>query len=89
MNWKDLWELARTPMAAPESRSLKRLRFVWLGLCVMLALSIGQLAFLQSLMGVKGALVPLMLLFVVPVVGWRYFRLKRIADDRWLFEERR
>ena len=88
MIWKDLWELAKTPMAAPESRSLKHMRFVWLLLCLMLALSIGQLALLRSLMGVKGALVPLVLLIVVPVFGWRYFRLKRIADDRWLFEER-
>ena len=84
MSWKDPWELAKTPMAAPESRSLKHMRFVWL----LLALSIGQLALLRSLMGVKGALVPLVLLIVVPVFGWRYFRLKRIADDRWLFEER-
>ncbi len=88
MNWKDLWELAKTPMAAPETRSLKRMRLVWLLLCVILALSIGQLALLKSLMGVKGALIPLALLIVAPVLGWRYFRLKRIADDRWLFEER-
>lgn len=88
MTLKDLWELAKTPMAAPESLSLKRMRIAWLCLCVMLALSIGQLAYLKSVMGPKAALIPLPLLLIVPILGWRYFHLKRIADDRWLFEER-
>ena len=35
MTLKDLWELAKTPMAAPESLSLKRMRIAWLCLCVM------------------------------------------------------
>ena len=88
MTFKEMWELAKTPMAAPESLKLKRMRIAWLLLCVLLAFSIGQLSLLKTLLGLKGALIPLALLMVVPVLGWRYFRLKRIADDRWLYEER-
>lgn len=88
MTYRDLWELAKTPMAAPETVKLKRMRVAWLVLCVLLALTIGQLQFLKALFGVKASLIPLALLFVVPILGYRYFRLKRIADDRWLYEER-
>lgn len=37
-----LWfDLLRTPMAAPETRELRRMRRTWQGLCVLLALVAG------------------------------------------------
>lgn len=88
MTLKDMWELARTPMAAPETKQLRRLRYSWMTLCVLLAISVSQLSLIEQLVGKMGALVPLSLVVMVPLLGWRYFRLKRIADDRWLYEER-
>lgn len=88
MTFKEMWELAKTPMAAPETKSLRRLRLAWMILCVLLALSIGQLALLKSIFGNLAALIPFLLVIAVPLLGWRYFYLKRVADDLWLYEER-
>lgn len=47
-----LWlDLLRTPMAAPESRRLKRLRIAWQMLCLLTALSVGFISPLHDLLG--------------------------------------
>lgn len=88
MTLSDLWQLAKTPMAAPETSSLKRLRYCWMILCILAAVSVGQIAFLKTLFGSRAGLIPLALLLCVMIVGWVYFRAKRSADDAWLYEER-
>ena len=40
-----LWlDLLRTPMAAPETGALRRMRLVWQGLCLSVALVVGFFA---------------------------------------------
>ncbi|ASY46737.1 MULTISPECIES: hypothetical protein [Sphingomonadales] len=51
-----LWlDMLRTPMAAPETRDLRRLRRIWQVLCLLLAASV---AGLQPLMRISGQAAP-------------------------------
>lgn len=71
----------KTPMAAPETRGLRRLRRLWMALCWSLALAVLLLPVLKALMGQWAALPALLLAVVTPLHGLVYFRAKARADD--------
>ena len=82
-----LWlDLLRTPMAAPETRTLRRMRRVWQALCFSLAASIGGFGLVEPLFG---ALAPA-LVFVQIVLTLLYTALyvgqKQQADRAYLHE---
>lgn len=80
-----LWlDMLRTPMAAPETRMLRRKRHLWQLLCIALAASILCLPSLRALAGRGAGLVCAALLLAVIVCGLRYFSAKNAADDAWL-----
>ena len=80
-----LWlDMLRTPMAAPETRMLRRRRHLWQLLCIALAASILCLRPLRTLAGNTAGLVCAVLLLAALLCGIRYFRAKSAADDAWL-----
>lgn len=79
-----LLDVLRTPMAAPETRSIKLMRMTILVLCSALVGSIAAIDPLRAVIGIgAGAVVGgllLVLLVLVPV----YFVAKTRADDAHL-----
>lgn len=71
----------RTPMAAPETAALRRMRKIWMALCWLLALAVLLLPVLKALLGTWSALPALLLAIVTPLHGLFYFRAKARADD--------
>lgn len=76
-----LLDFMLTPMAAPETRGLKRLRLSWMLLCCALGLAVTMNGALVDLLGPKGALPALLLVAAAPTVGIVYFTAKTRADD--------
>lgn len=72
-----------TPMAAPETRGLKRLRLSWILLCCALGLAVTCNGRLVELLGPKGALPALLLVLAAPAVGIVYLAAKTRADDAY------
>ena len=70
-----------TPMAAPETPHLKRLRRIWVLLCLCLALAAPLNPASVALFGPIGALPALLLVVTAPIVGVVYFRAKARADE--------
>ncbi len=70
-----------TPMAAPETPCLKRLRRALVLLCMGLAIAAPLNRASVTLFGPLGALPALLLLAAVPIVGVVYFRAKARADE--------
>ena len=80
-----LWlDLLRTPMAAPETRSLRDLRLIWLALCVASALAIGGFHQLHRALGRAAPCLALSLLVALALWSWRYLSRKNAADSAWL-----
>lgn len=69
-----------TPMAAPETVTLRRLRFAWSGVCCALLLGVTANGALVATFGPKGAIPALLLTVATPLVGLFYFRAKTHAD---------
>ncbi len=74
----------KTPMAAPETVRLRRMRRLWMALCWSLALAVLLLPLLKVLLGVKAALPALVLCLAVGIHGLRYFAAKNKADEAYL-----
>jgi membrane protein YdbS with pleckstrin-like domain len=72
-----------TPMAAPETARLRRLRFAWMGLCGLLAIGAVGIRFWVGLFGLWSAAAVALLLVATPVVGLVYFTAKTRADEAW------
>lgn len=70
-----------TPMAAPETARLKRLRWALVLLCMGLAIAAPLNTASVALFGPLGALPALLLLAAAPIVGCVYFRAKARADE--------
>lgn len=84
-----LWlDFLRTPMAAPETKALRRRRYLWQFLCVALAVSIFCLRPLRAAFGPTVSLLCGALILAVLACGFRYFRAKNTADDAWLVGRR-
>lgn len=80
-----LWlDLLRTPMAAPESPSLRRMRLTWQALCVSVCVSILALGPLKAALGRTAPALILVLLFACFALGTVYFLTKHRADMAWL-----
>lgn len=80
-----LWlDLLRTPMAAPETRSLRRLRLAWQALCLSSALFVGFFAPLRHALGRPAPIAAAALLFATLVHTWAYLSRKNRADAAWL-----
>ncbi|RQW41820.1 hypothetical protein [Novosphingobium sp. LASN5T] len=78
----------KTPMAAPETRTLRRMRRLWMALCWSLALAVLLLPLLKVLLGPWAAFPALLLTAAVVLHGFIYFRAKARADDAFGLEVR-
>jgi hypothetical protein len=74
---------ARTPMAAPETPLLRRLRLTWLVLCAALAIGAGGIEYWTEWAGLWVSALVLAVLLATPLVGFVYFRAKNRADEAW------
>ena len=80
-----LWlDLLRTPMAAPETRSLKAMRMAILTICGLLLSSIAALAPLRAAIGNGAGAIIGALLLVLAVVVPIYVVIKNQVDSRYL-----
>lgn len=80
-----LWlDMLRTPMAAPETRGLRRRRRLWQFLCIALAISVFFVGPLRARFGPGAGLVCGVLLWTAVLSGICYFRKKNAADNAWL-----
>ena len=79
-----LWlDLLRTPMAAPESRQLRGMRFIWQGLCLASALCIEGFATLRRLTGPVAPCAVATLLLLTGLYSWLYLARKQAADTEF------
>lgn len=80
-----LWlDMLRTPMAAPETVGLRRLRFIWQGLCLTLAASIVGLGSLRAVLGRAAPCMIAILLVTTLLATLIYLRRKHHADTVYL-----
>ncbi|AKM11994.1 hypothetical protein [Croceicoccus naphthovorans] len=70
-----------TPMAAPETPRLRRLRWALVLLCMGLAIAAHLNTASVALFGPVGALPALLLLAAAAITGVVYFRAKARADE--------
>jgi len=70
-----------TPMAAPETPRLRRLRWALVLLCMGLAIAAPLNTASVALFGPLGALPALLLLAAAPITGVVYFCAKARADE--------
>lgn len=76
-----LWlDMLRTPMAAPETAGLRRLRFIWQILCLALAASIAALGPLRAMLGRLAPCIIAVLLLATLLATFIYLRRKHRAD---------
>ncbi|MGF7151643.1 putative membrane protein [Sphingomonas zeicaulis] len=80
-----LWlDLMRTPMAAPETALLRRMRRIWQALCVSAGVSILALQPLKAALVRTAPALILVLIVACFVLGTVYFLIKQRADEAWL-----
>lgn len=80
-----LWlDLLMTPMAAPEGRTLRRMRYVWQALCVACALCVGFFGQLHRAFGRPAASVAAVLLLSCALYTWLYLARKHQHDTAFL-----
>ena len=82
-----LWlDLLRTPMAAPETRTLKRMRRTWQSLCLVLAASDAGFGVVQELTGPIAPAIVFVLLVLTLTYTALYLGQKYQADRAYLRE---
>lgn len=80
-----LWlDLVRTPMAAPETPALRRMRRTWQGLCLLVALVVGFFAKIDATIGRASPCFVAALLVGAGLYTWLYLRRKNAADNAFL-----
>ncbi|WP_010339777.1 hypothetical protein [Sphingobium yanoikuyae] len=80
-----LWlDLLRTPMAAPETRALRRMRLIWQGLCLSVALVVGFFSQVHAALGRAAPCLALGLIVAAGAHTWLYLRRKNAADNAFL-----
>lgn len=78
-----LWlELLRTPMAAPETARLRRLRMAWQLLCVLTALCVAFFSPMRALMGRAALYLVAIILALTLLQSLLYWNAKQRADNR-------
>ena len=78
LTWLD-W--LRTPMAAPETRTLKAMRMAIIALCLALIISIAAIDPLRAAIGIGAGAVVAGLLLAMAVLVPAYVALKNRADN--------
>lgn len=80
-----LWlDLLRTPMAAPETQSLRRLRYGWQLLCLLTAATVGFYGPLHALLGQRAAALAFGLVLLLALHSLLYLARKHRADTAFL-----
>lgn len=80
-----LWlDLLRTPMAAPETPVLRRMRFTWQALCVTCALVVGFLSPLRHSVGRAAPIAAALILLATGSYTCLYLFQKQRADRAFL-----
>lgn len=80
-----LWlDLLRTPMAAPETPALRRMRLTWQALCLTCAAVVGLFAQVHAALGRAAPCAAAALLLGAVLYTWAYLGRKRAADDAFL-----
>ncbi|MAM37024.1 MAG: hypothetical protein CL949_00635 [Erythrobacter sp.] len=80
-----LWlDLLRTPMAAPETRALRRMRRTWQCLCLLLALVVGLFVPFQRLGGRAAIAAVVAILIATVLYTALYLARKQRADSTFL-----
>ncbi|AOH87257.1 hypothetical protein AWL63_24195 (plasmid) [Sphingomonas panacis] len=80
-----LWlDLLRTPMAAPETGSLRRLRLTWQGLCLATALAVGFFRPMRQALGQRAPILAAVLLLATAISTVIYVARKQRADKAYL-----
>ncbi len=82
-----LLEFMATPMAAPETAALRRLRWAWVALCVSLCAGVGMIGFWTRIFGLWASAAILVLAIATVWIGWIYFTAKNRADAAWNAKE--
>lgn len=78
-----LLEFMATPMTAPETPALRKMRLCWVALCALLCAGVSGISLWTSLIGQWASSLVLVLAISTPCVGWIYFSAKTKADDAW------
>ena len=77
-----LWfDLLRIPMAAPETRRLRRMRFAWQLLCLLTALCAGFVAPLRGVLGQAAPCLVAVLIMLTLIQSLIYWTAKQRADN--------
>ncbi|WP_323810815.1 hypothetical protein [Sphingobium baderi] len=76
------FDLLRTPMAAPETVRLRRLRVTWQLLCLLTALTVGFITPLRAAIGQAAPRLAAMLIACLLVQSRIYWAAKQRADSR-------
>ncbi|CUS45604.1 hypothetical protein MGWOODY_Smn909 [hydrothermal vent metagenome] len=80
-----LWlDLLRTPMAAPETRALRRMRLIWQALCVTCALVVGLISPLRHAVGRAAPIGAAVVLLATSAFTCLYLFRKQRADRAFL-----
>jgi len=80
-----LWlDLLRTPMAAPESRSLRIMRYSWQALCLACAATVGFFPRLHTAIGRAAPIGVSILVTATLVMTVLYLARKHKADSAYL-----
>ncbi len=80
-----LWlDLLRTPMAAPETPKLRRMRFTWQALCVTCALVAGLFSPLHHVVGRAAPIAGALILLATAAYTCLYLVRKQRADRAFL-----
>ena len=80
-----LWlDLLRTPMAAPETPTLRRMRFIWQALCVTSALIVGLFSPLRHVVGRAAPIAAALILLATAAHTCLYLVRKQHADRAFL-----
>lgn len=82
-----LLEFMCTPMAAPETAGLRKLRWCWIALCLCLSAGVGSISRWVALIGQWAPALVLALMISASSIGWIYFKAKVRADDSWRIPE--
>jgi hypothetical protein len=78
------WDMLATPMAAPETGALRRMRRTWQILCVATALLVGSFGKLEHIHGKLAAALAAGLVVATLLYTALYLSRKKRADDRYL-----
>jgi len=80
-----LWlDLLRTPMAAPETGPLRRMRFTWQALCILTAVGVGYFGPLHRALGRTAPVAAGVLLIATVLYTILYLARKNAADNAFL-----